>query len=91
MADPSRCDRVKMLAQITRVHEPVNQPEQMICRHMSLKAEAVKQRLLHHGPFTQHLQKSPVLEILDQDLPTLQELFNSIGQFPPPTLRPYPL
>jgi hypothetical protein len=38
--------------------------------HVSLKAEAIEQRLLHHGPLAHHQPVSPSPRLLNQDLTT---------------------
>ena len=43
---------------IAQVHEPVDRSQQVICRHMILEAEAVKQRLLHHRSLAHHQHNS---------------------------------
>jgi hypothetical protein len=47
--------RPKVLADAAKIDEPINRAQQMILRHMTLKAEAVEQRFLHHRPLAHHL------------------------------------
>src|SRR3954469_1350838 len=48
-------ERPQLLADVAEVHEPVDRPQQVIARHVSLEAELVEQRrmiglaLAHHG------------------------------------------
>jgi hypothetical protein len=54
-------ERGKLPADIGQVDKAVDGSEQMICRHMLLKAEAVKQLFLHHRPFAHHQQNLPFI------------------------------
>jgi len=44
---------------------------------VSLKAEAIEQRLLHHGPLAHHQPVSPSRRLLNQDLTTSSSLIFS--------------
>jgi hypothetical protein len=43
-----------MRADLRKVDEPVDLAQQVIARNMTLEAEAVEQRLLHHPPLAHH-------------------------------------
>src|SRR5262245_54471653 len=50
----SAVERRQMFADVGQVDEAVDRPEEMICRHMLLKAEAIEKLFLHHRPLTHH-------------------------------------
>ena len=45
---------LKMRPNLRQIDEAVNLAQEVIVRDMTLKAEAVEQRLLHHLPFAHH-------------------------------------
>src|SRR5215208_2189858 len=60
----------QLLAQTRQVYEPIDRTKQVIRWHVSLKAKAIEQRLLHHGPLAHHQPVSPSRRLLNQDLTT---------------------
>ena len=54
MGAPSHCNKAANAADAGQIDEPIDRAQQVIRRHMTLEAEALEQRLLHHRPLAHH-------------------------------------
>ncbi len=74
--------RPQMLADARQGDEPVDRAQQVIRRDMILKAEAVKQRLLHHRPLAHHQLVSRIDTSIESERHDnfKQEFFNTIDR-----------
>ena len=72
----------QLLAQTRQVYEPIDRTKQVIRWHVSLKAEAIEQRLLHHRPLAHHQPVSPSQEIAESGPHHIfkSDFFNTIGR-----------
>ena len=74
-------ERRQSAADVAKIDEPVDRPQQMIRRHVPFERELVEQRALRHLPRSHHRLRPPSLredEISDQAR-RQAEFFNTIG------------
>lgn len=70
----------QVLPDIRQIHEPVDRAQEMIRRYMSLRAEALEQRLLHHRSLAHRRPISACQQRVNQAITaTSRSFFNKIG------------